>query len=383
MNDDTVPALDTLRHAAQLALLDADTELGTGSLDGLPWSAADLAALRDDDPAVTMTIGSGLTAVVRRVEDRAPEVRRWTLKQARAESLVRNLDGRTSFLNEVQRRIDIEALKRAPGGRERWRGLVDTRHASLRHGVILSPWIEGAPIPADGWDERRLSQVLGTLGALWLEGLFEWDPSNGNLLDDGAQVRLFDFGYCYRFDPLRHFNTAGRGDDQPMFHPAERFETRTYCAVLLTLEAGAGPDAALAAFRREKAVALEVYRGLRETVAARGAQPHVTAWLAAIIARWAAALAPGADLGRLYLAENWRSHALDLDDDLRGRTCTPMTLRRADWLLAAIDAHFDALRADAALFHGDEALDRAALRERYAARRAEAATLQVHGTATR
>jgi hypothetical protein len=383
MTTDLRPSLDDLRHANQLAILDAGTELATGSLDGLPWSAAELGALRDDSPPVTMTIGSGLTAIVRRVEEPEPAARRWTLKQARAESLVRNLDGRTSFLNEVQRRIDVQALKAAPGGRERWRGLVDTRHASLRHGVILSPWIEGEAIPVDGWDERRLSQVLGTLGALWLEGLFEWDPSNGNLLDDGAQVRMFDFGYCYRFDPLRQFNTAGRGDDLPMFHPAERFETRTFCAVLLALEAQAGRDVALAAFRREKAVALDVYRGLRDAVAARGAQPHVVAWLEAIVARWAAALAPGADLGRLYLAENWRSHALDLDDDLRGRTCTPMTLRRADWLLAAIDAHFDALRADDALFHGDEALDRAALRTRYAARRAEAATLQVHGTATR
>lgn len=364
-----LPSLDDLRHAHQAAFLASGAELTVGDAEGLPRPPHVLASLTAASPGVTLTVDGGLTAVVHRLEAGG---RRWCVKIARPESRVRNEDGRTAFLNELQRRADIEALKREPGGDARWAGLVDTRWASLRHGVILSPWIEGEAVADDGWDDRRLAQVLETLCALWTAGLFDWDPSPGNLLDDGRQLRLFDFGYCYRFDPRRQFNTAGRGDDHPMFHPVERFETRTFSGALLALEASRGEDAARAAFRREKAVAREVVRRLRADVAARGATEAVLHWLDGLVSRWAPA-----DLDRLYLAENWRSHALDLDDDLRGRSCTPTTLRRADWLLRAIEHHHDALRAADALFHGDEALDAAALRARYRARREEARRWQL------
>jgi hypothetical protein len=51
---------------------------------------------------------------------------------------------------------------------------------------------------------------------------------------------------------------------------------------------------------------------------------------------------------------------LDLDDDLHGKTCSPFTLRRVDWLLGALMNHFDALTA-CALFGGDEQKTQAAL----------------------
>ncbi|XHS76594.1 hypothetical protein ACFJGW_12730 [Burkholderiaceae bacterium UC74_6] len=362
------PTLDAQRQACQLDLLSSGAELLFGALDGLPWHAAELATMTARSPAVAQTFDGGLTATVHRLEAQG---RHWTLKIARSVARVHNIDGRTSFLNEVQRRIDIEALKRAPGGEARWTALVDTQWASLRHGVILSPWIEGKSITRADWDERRLSQVLEALCALWLEGLFDWDLAPGNLLDDGRQLRLFDFGYCYRFDPLRQFSSAG-GGDLPMFHPAERFETRSFCAALLETEQAEGEAAALAAFRLEKLLALQAYRQLRSDLRERGAAAHMTAWLDGITARWAAALAPGGDLDTLYLSENWRSHLLDLDDDLRGRSCTPMTLRRADWLLAALQHHEPMLRAAGALFHGDEALSCAALIERYTAQRQQA-----------
>jgi hypothetical protein len=371
----SAPTLDDLRQARQLEFLRQGNALEVGTLHGLPWTAEALAATTAASPHVALTLESGLTAIVHRVE--SGDGRAWTLKRARPQPGVHNVDGRTSFLNEVQRRIDIEALKAAPDAGDRWDGLVDTRWASLRHGVILSPWIDGLPVAPDAWDERRLGQVLGTLGDLWLEGLFDWDPSPGNLLDDGRHVRLFDFGYCYRFDPRRQFNTAGHGDDQPMFHPVERFETRTFSAALLHLERRSGTDAALAAFRRHKSVAREVVRRMRAAIAARGATGAVTDWLDALVANWSTALGPGGDLATLYLAENWRSHALDLDDDLRGRSCTPTALQRADWLLDALAHHHDALRAAGAFFHGDDALDPAALRERYAARRAQALAWQL------
>ncbi len=372
-------SLDTLsleagRQADQLAFVAGGQNLLVGEVAASPWSLAQLLELHPGAADVVEVIDSGLTAMVYRLRD--AQGRHWTLKRARPTALVRNVDGETSFLNEVQRRFDLEGLRRAPGGEQRWQAIVPTAYASYRDGVILSPWIDGHPI--DDWDEQRLSQVLQTACALWLEGLFEWDLCRGNLLDDGRQVRWFDFGYMYRFDPLRHFNSAGHGDDEPLFHPAERFETRNFSAHLLQLERSQGAAAALAAFRLEKAVALETYRAMRAAIAARGAQAAVLAWLDGITCRWADALQ--GDAQALYLSENWRSHALDLDDDLRGQSCTPMTLQRADWLLEALRSHGDALRAEAAFFWGDKALDTAALIARYAARRRQAEAFQLPNT---
>lgn len=362
--------LDAQRHAHQLAFSAGSANIEVGERQALPWPVQALSGIRGDEPQVVQRLDSGLTAFVYQLHDGA---RHWTLKRARPQALVRNVDGQTSFLNEVQRRADLERLKRAPGGEARWQAIVDTRYASFRDGAILSPWIDGEAVRQ--WDERRLGQVLQAACALWTEGLFEWDLCPGNLLDDGTQLRLFDFGYMYRFDPRRHFNSAGNGTDQPLFHPAERFETRNYCAHLLQLEQTEGQAAALAAFRREKFIALEAYRHMRSAIAGQGADAVVLGWLDGVITRWADALR--GDAADLYLAENWRSHVLDLDDDLRGQTCTPMTLRRADWLLAALREHPDALQRCDAFFGGDRGLHRAALLQRYEAHRRSAQAHQI------
>jgi hypothetical protein len=366
------PVLEALRQAEQLAFAASSLPLIVGSLAGFQLDLAALQAISPEHPAVELAIESGLTSHVYRVRigDRA-----WTLKRARAQALVRNIDGQTSFLNEVQRRADLERLKRQPGGEIRWAGIVGTQFASYRDGVLLSPWIEGTHV--DDWDERRLLQILELACELWLEGLFEWDLCRGNVLDDGRQLHLFDFGYMYRFNPLRQFSSAGNGCDVPLFHPAERFESRCFSAVLLAQEHRAGHAASLASFRREKEIALEVYHRMRTRIAQRGAIGDVVDWLDGITARWAAALR--SDLSTLYLAENWRSHALDLDDDIRGQTCTPLTLRRADWLLDALDEHEPALRANGAFFWGDEQRSAVALRERYRGLREQATGYQLQG----
>ncbi len=357
-------SLDSQRQAAQLAFAASGAELRVGDPATLPWP---LAALRAGQGLqVLQHIDSGLSATIECV---AAADRRWCVKRARAEARVRNVDGQTSFLNEVQRRADIEALKRRKP--DAWPGLVDTLYADYRAGLIVSPWIEGGAVQE--WSERALGQLFDTVCALWLEGLFEWDLCAGNLLDDGRQLRLFDFGYCYRFDPLHQFNSAGRGDDQPMFHPAERFETRCYSALLLQLERSQGQAAAVAAFRRAKQAALPAYERMRAAAAARGASTLVLDWLDAICRRWRAALRGDAEA--LYLAEAWRSHRLDLDDDLRGQSCTPTTLARADWLLAAVREHPAALRH--ALFWGEQDRSPAALQAHLQALRRTAEHFQL------
>jgi hypothetical protein len=362
--------LEAQRHAEQLDFVASGAPLVVGNLADFPLDLATLKDLQVGANGVEAMLDSGLTA---RVYCLIADGRRWTLKRARPEALVRNIDGQTSFLNEVQRRADLERLKRQPGGKERWTGIVDTVFASFRDGVILSPWIDGHHI--DDWDERKLSQVLSLACGLWLEGLFEWDLCRGNLLDDGRQLRLFDFGYMYRFNPLQQLSSAGHGTDVSIFHPAERFESRCFCATLLDQEKSRGRNAALSLFRLEKEIALEAYRDMRSRNAARGGSGQVQAWLDGIVRRWEQALV--GDLASLYLAENWRSHVLDLDDDLRGQTCTPMTLRRADWLLAALNEHEGALRAQQAFFWGDEKRDAGELRDRYEQHRRAATRFQL------
>ena len=269
-----------------------------------------LEAVRGDEPWVREAFEGGLTAKVFRIHAAG---RDWTLKKARAQAGVHNVDGQTSFLNEIQRRAELMRLKAEPGGAQRFAGIVDTQYASLQRGILLSPWIEGGV--AQTWDERSLGQLFEQLGELYLAGLFEWDLCPGNILDDGRQVMLFDFGYMYRFDPLTQFNSAGDGSSEPMFHPVERFETRNFCAWLLEMEQTQGPAAALAAFRCEKAVALPVYERLRAALAARRALPAMLLRLDDITRRWREAL--NGDAAALFLAENWRSHALDLADDLQ------------------------------------------------------------------
>jgi hypothetical protein len=360
-----MPSLDDLRHAEQTAWLDsgADLVFGTGGWGRLP---ADLRAAAVDATHPGW-IDGGLTARVRRVNRPDGPV---ALKLARPVPLVRNTDGRLSFVNELLRRHELHELARRGRGIP---GVTPTIHASLSEGVIVSPWIDGEAVAE--WDERRLRQLFDTGAALVGAGFFEWDFSPGNVLDDGRQVWLFDFGYMYRFDPLRQINTAGDGTDHPEYHLAERIESRNLFGHLLQLEGSPGADTALRLFRLAKQIALDTVERLWRDLAARGASALVLGTHQVLADRWRAALR--GDLAALYLAEGWRSHWADLHDDLSGRTCTPMTLRRAQWLIDHARRDFDALCAAGAIGSDESGPGPAALLARLEAMRAQASTWQV------
>ena len=80
----------------------------------------------------------------------------------------------------------------------------------------------------------------------------------------------------------------------------------------------------------ENRIALDAYQRPQQDLAARGASQGVLDWLDDIMRRWRAALT--GNLGALYLQEAWRSHWLDVKDDLSGQSCTPLTLQRLAWL---------------------------------------------------
>jgi hypothetical protein len=309
------------RRQAQLAFLASGTEFRLGRAEDCPLPPAELAAVTGNEPWVRACLDEGLTARVYRVQLAG---RDWALKVARRPCRVQNPDGQTSFLNELQRRRDLARLMRAPQQAGCLAGIVPTQYASLQQGIVLSPWIDGRRI--ERWDEHQLLGLFELLVTLLLGGLFEWDLAAGNTLDDG-RIRLFDFGYLYPFDPLRQYNSDGLAS--PGFHAAERFETRQLFACLLRLE-HVSETSALADFELEKRIALDAYERLQRELAARGANQSVLDWLAVLMRQWRNALA--GDLGGLYLQEAWRSHWLDVKDDLSGQSCTPLTLQRLAWL---------------------------------------------------
>ncbi|WP_374509646.1 hypothetical protein [Niveibacterium sp.] len=354
---------DEARQAAQLAFAASGEEIGLGDAGALPMPIEQLLTLDETHPDVVEAHTGGLTGFVYRLRTPTGD---WNIKRARSASLVQNPDGQTSFLNEVQRRCELEAL-----GDDCPPGVVRTRYASFRKGLIVSPWIDGEI--ARRWDERTLSSLFDLLVDLYLCGFFEWDVSPGNVVDDGSRLWMFDFGYMYRFDPRVDFNSNGL--DALLFHPAERFETRNYFAVLLEREQAAGQDAALKDFVLEKQIALAAYERLVSGLRSMGAAHTVIDLFKAIIAQWTRALRE--DPAALYLAEGWRSHRLDLDDDLRGQTCTRRTLARTDWLIEAVSEHFVALKALDAFFWHDAGLSREALLAQLADDRANAVRWQI------
>lgn len=357
--------LEVTRRQQQQKFADTGLEVQVGQAADCPFPPVELAALHAGHPAVVETHDSGLTAVVHRVRAHGID---WAVKQARTACKVQGIDGQTSFLNEVQRRAEmatLPALQRP--------GLVPTLYASVRQGLIVSPWIAGSYV--SDWDETGLQQLFDTGRGLIRAGFFEWDFSPGNVIRDARQVWLFDYGYLYRFDPRRHFNSSGTGTSVPQCHLAERIETRHVFGWLLRVEQAQGLRAALRAFEMEKRIALDTYERLHRELQGDGAQAVVLDWLQGLMADWRQALATGVQ--DLYLREAWRSHAADLEDDLQGQTCTPATLMRARWLLQSLAEQHDALSAQD-VWQGDEAaLDKAGLLARYEQRLNLAHTYQL------
>ncbi len=357
------------RRAFQLAVLSTGQEIEAGGREALPVPLAELETVDRESPLVSRYFGGGLTAEVFKLDIGG---RAYTLKKKRREILVQNTDGQTSFLNEVQRRRDFEALKaRDPEG---YAGIVDTVYASLKHGVILSPWIEGEEIAF--YTREVLESIFFTLIQMEMGGIFECDPTSGNLLlcPDG-RVLMYDFGYAYPFDPVSEFNSDGI--ESPVFHAAERFETRAFMMHLLDIEMEVGRAYALALYRVEKEVALKHYRRKLAWLHEKGAPEHVLSFVSRFISLWEEGLRDNGALDRLFTLECFRSCLLDVHDDISGRSCNPDTILKARHVIDAADRHYAFIRENGGFFWGDESLSREDLLVRYRTLEEEAKALQL------
>ncbi|WP_295895575.1 hypothetical protein [uncultured Vibrio sp.] len=349
--------LEQQRQSQQLAFVASGENILIGSLDDFPLSLEQLKSTSKDSPYVVKAFDSGLTAVVYHIHLQGKD---WTLKCQRPESLVKNVDGETSFLNEVQRRRDVMDFKFVKP--TAFKAVVDTHFASYRDGIMLSPWISGGPI--ESLNQDLFEQIFDAIVNLELSGLFEWDFCPGNiLLNEENQIRLFDFGYMYQFEPLKHFNS--NGTDTPLFHGIERFETRFFFDYLLKNPKQLSDAQQLELYRVEKSCALNAYLHKLSKLTERGASDEVLEWHKDITSKWQAALESESALKALYLTEAFRSNILDLLDDVHGKSCSPYTLRKADFIIERLEMDFDLLASSHSFFFGDERLSQGELIQKY------------------
>ncbi|GAA5218477.1 hypothetical protein ACFSJ3_07555 [Corallincola platygyrae] len=358
------------RRQSQLDFVASGQDILVGSETLLPLPLSELSQTNKDSDYVIETFAGGLTAHVYRIRVNGQD---WNLKLKREQSLVKNVDGQTSFLNEVQRRRDFQSLKDKPTTAEAFSHVVPTAYASFQEGVMLSPWLEGEVL--DEFNESVLTQIFDTVVNFELNGFIEWDLCPGNIIYDGEQISLFDFGYCYTFNPLTEFNSNGQS--APLFHSVERLETRNFFGYLLKKEQEWSHKEILTLFELEKRLALQAYEYKYSALHKAGAEQSVLSWVDQYIKRWRKALSTPAGLEDLFLVESFRSHLLDVHDDLSGQSCTPMTLKRVDRLEEVLSDHFGALKALDGLFFGDENLTQSELLTRTKKQKKEAVRFQL------
>jgi len=333
------------------------SNLIVGRAKQCPISPELLAATTVDSDYVVDTFQSGLTAEVFRVRFDGKD---YTLKKKRSEAKVKNLDGQYSFLNEVQRRFDIQKQKDDPRSAHDFECIVSTVYADYRLGIILSDWIEGEPITQVS--SSILSQLFSTLSACEKIGLFEWDLCGGNLLlDDNQKLWLFDFGYMYPFKPLSELNSNGL--EAPMFNFCERFETRFLSGWLL--ENNFSYSESLEIFKKVKYEALNGLALQLKWLINNGADTEVITAKELLANQYQQAVENEDDLKSLFRLEMFRSHVLDIEDDLDGKSCTQTTIRRVDLVLSMIHEHYADLKQQGGFFYQNEGKSKLELIDTY------------------
>ncbi|PWI33239.1 phosphotransferase [Vibrio albus] len=334
------------RQREQVEFDESGKNMVVGEAERCPVPPDTLAQMTAGSDYVVQVIESGLTAEIFRIRVSGQD---YTLKKKRPIAKVNNIDGKYSFLNEVQRRHDFEQLKSQPVWKQAFSSIVNTVYADYRLGIILSPWIEGEPVKKV--DNAFLTQLLQVLTACEKNGLMEWDLCSGNMLvDHNGKLWLFDFGYMYPFDPLKEFNSNGLSD--PIFHAVERFETRFFFGWLL--RQSFPEEEQLSLFKELKQAAVTAYRDKIDWLVDNGAESRVIRHVESMVLLWQEALENHEALENTFRLEAFRSHVLDIEDDLHGESCTSLTLKRIDYVMTALESRYTYLRENGALFYANE-----------------------------
>lgn len=334
------------RQKAQWQFERSGANLTVGAAEQCPIDPTLLALTTSESDYVVKTFQSGLTAEVFHIRI---DGRDYTLKKKRQVAKVANIDGQLSFLNEVQCRAKFQSIKNDPEQSHKFSHIVSTIYADYRMGIMLSEWIPGTPITE--LSSSIVEQLFTTLVECEKTGLFEWDLSSGNILvDEQGNLRLFDFGYMYPFEPLIAFNNNGLCD--PMFHFCERFETRFLSGWFM--QQGYSEKKCIELFKVVKQVACKVLKQKQQWLIREGARSELVNEVEQLLRCYQRAVDSEDELKRLYRLEMFRSHVLDIEDDLGGKSCTETTLQRIEFVKAEIEQNYEQLQAGGVLFHANE-----------------------------
>lgn len=346
-----------LRRKRQLEILGSGIEIELGDIKKLPLSIEEIKKIDKNSNYVSEYFGGGLTGEVFKISVNGKD---YTLKKVREEILVKNIDGQTSFLNEVQRRKDFERAKQED--KEAYKAVVNTIYASLNHGFILSEWIEGEKIYR--YNREIYKNIFNTMLNVEISGNFECDYAHGNLLiqEDGT-VRIFDFGYMYPFDIRNDYNSDGK--EIPLFHIVERFETRNYMQYLMDLGENYGIKLVLKEFREEKEEAISVYKKKLEYLDKNNGSEDIKNWISSFIKLWEQGIETEKSLKLLYDLESFRSYVLDIEDDLGGKSCNPDTMKKLEKVIETLEKDYDYLKMHNGFFWGDEKLSENEILKKY------------------
>lgn len=345
------------RQQAQQQFDQSESNLIVGNVENCPIPPKQLALVTRESEFVIEAFENGLTAEVYHLRIDGKD---YTLKKKRPTSRVKNLDGQYSFLNEVQRRHDFQHRKDNPETALAFTNIVNTIYADYRQGIILSDWIEGEPITTI--NTSIIEQLFSTLIECEKNGLFEWDLCAGNILiDKSGKLWLFDFGYMYPLNPLTELNSNGVHD--PIFNFCERFETRFFSGWLLKNHCSYHQSLAL--FRLIKHAAIKALSNKLAWLNNNFASTEVIQYNTEIKQHYQSALISDDRLEQLYIIEIFRSHVLDIEDDLEGKSCTPITVERVRTVIDMLKQHYLLLKQHGALFYHNENKQKTELIEAY------------------
>lgn len=349
------------RQVRQQSFEDSGDNLIVGDVSDCPIPLEELVNINENSEYVVSVFNTGLTAIVYRISIDGVD---YTLKKRRDVSKVDNPDGRFSFLNEVQRRRDLVSYQHNSEAEYKFPYVVNTIYANYRLGIILSEWIEGTEITEV--TDKLVSQLFETLRNFEYRGLFEWDLSSGNLLvDQDGNLKLFDFGYMYQFDPKSEHNSNGLSD--PIFNFCERFETRFLSGWIIQNHICLSDALTIYSLIKSEAIKQLGYK--LKYLIENGSSELVIMKVREQIEQYKYAIASPNNLESLYRVEMFRSNVLDIEDDLEGKSCTPTTLDRIDQVMDTISSQYEALVESNSLFYQNEGKTKAELLESYREKR--------------
>jgi hypothetical protein len=268
---------------------------------------------------------------------------KYNIKLQRRPILVQNEDGQTSFLNEIQRREELEVLRKSNPIIDQ--GIVKTIYANLRDGIIISEFI--SLDHGDPYTQENLLELRQLLFELDINGFFEWDLTASNILMRQGHVTLFDFGYMYKYSPLLEYNNEGT--KHPNFHPLERFETRYYMHYISTLN---HKDSQVA-HRFYKRLMMEYFTDKAKWIKKQKGNPKIIQTYRKMAHNLSKHLKDPKLYQILYVGDMYSMLALEIRDDLSGKCCSSKTLDNVAKMKTLIQNKYSLLHASKRLLEED------------------------------